>query len=203
MIDSQMITFLSLLALLCVAFLVAVSAVGIVSLFNRGLPESLRPLREGLGAAALPMAFAVATVTTAGSLWLSEVEKLPPCYLCWWQRGFMYPQVLILGLALIWPKLRWVSLPMVVVGAGISTYHYLVERFPDDISTACSDSTPCTTVWIWRYHFLSIPGMAWVAFVTIGVLILLARPRATSQPEGAADATIGNIDAESEPELTR
>jgi len=58
-------------------------------------------------------------------------------------------------------------------------------------------------VWIWKYHFLSIPGMAWIAFVTIGVLILLARPRAGSQPETAGDATIGNIDAQSEPELTR
>ena len=203
MIDSQMITFVSLLALLCVAFLVVVAVVAVLSLFNRGLPDSLRSTREGLGAAALPMAFAVATVTTAGSLWLSEAEKLPPCYLCWWQRGFMYPQVLILGLALIWPKLRWVSLPMVLVGAGISTYHYLVERFPDDIASSCSDSTPCTTVWIWKYHFLSIPGMAWVAFVTIAVLILLARPRGRSQQDIDERTAVGNIDAGNEPELTK
>ena len=203
MIDSKMITFLSLLAVVCVLFLAAVLAVAVVSLFNRGLPESLRPVREGLGAAALPMAFAVATVTTAGSLWLSEIEKLPPCYLCWWQRGFMYPQVLILGLALIWPKLRWVSLPLVLVGAGISTYHYLVERFPDSISTACSTSTPCSTVWIWKYHFLSIPGMAWVAFITIAVLILLARPRGRSQQESVEQPAVGNIGDENEPELTR
>ncbi|MCP4436987.1 MAG: disulfide bond formation protein B [Actinomycetota bacterium] len=202
MIDSKMITFLSLLALLCVAFLACVLVLSVVSLFNRGLPESVRPLREGMAQAALPMAFAVATMTTAGSLWLSEVEKLPPCYLCWWQRGFMYPQVLILGLALLWPAgrrvlMRWISLPMVIVGAGISTYHYLVERFPDSIETACSTSTPCSTVWIWKYHFLSIPGMAWVAFLTIAALILLYRPKATSGER------VDNIEEPIEAELTK
>jgi disulfide bond formation protein DsbB len=200
MIDSDMITFLSLLALLCVAFLVVVLVVSVVRLVTGSIPASLRPLREGVGQAALWMAFAVAATTTFGSLWLSEAENLPPCYLCWWQRGFMYPQVLLLGVAapLHWLKVRWISLPMVVVGAGISTYHYLVERFPDDISTACSTETPCSTVWIWKYHFLSIPGMAWIAFVTIGVLLLLARPRAGTPSGGRT-----TLEEPDEVELTR
>lgn len=200
MIDSDMITFLSLLALLCLAFLVVVVPVSIYSLIRGSVPESLQPVRDGLGQAALWMAFAVAATTTLGSLWLSEVENLPPCYLCWWQRAFMYPQVLLLGVAapLHWLKVRWISLPMVVVGAGISTYHYLLERFPDDVASSCSTETPCTTVWIWKYHFLSIPGMAWIAFVTIAALLMLARPRART---GAEDTT--TLEEPTEAELTR
>ncbi len=92
-------------------------------------------------------------------------------------RYFMYPQTLLLGAAAIgrWMWIRWISIPMVVIGAGISTYHYILERFPDDVSSSCSTEVPCTTVWIWKYHFMSIPAMAWLAFVTIGVLLLLAR----------------------------
>lgn len=189
-----MITFLSLLALLCVAFLVVVVPVSLWCLARRRVPPSLQPIREGLGQAALPMAFAVALVTTLGSLWLSEVEKLPPCELCWFQRIFMYPNAIILGIAMFRRDVavRWYSLPLVVIGAGISTYHYLLERFPDDISYECTSDTPCTTVWIWKYHFLSIPGMAWLAFVTIAVLLLLARPAA-----GRRGAT-GSVEADTD-----
>lgn len=194
MIDSKMITFLSLLALVCLAFLVVVVPVSLWSLVRGKVPTSLQPIREGLAEAALPMAFAVALVTTLGSLWLSQVEKLPPCELCWFQRIFMYPNAIILGIAMFRRdvSVRWYSLPLVVVGAAISTYHYLLERFPDNISYECTSETPCTTVWIWKYHFLSIPGMAWLAFVTIAVLLLLARPAAGRRtPDGTVAAAAG------------
>ncbi|MCZ7628858.1 MAG: disulfide bond formation protein B [Microthrixaceae bacterium] len=175
---------MSLLAVLCVAFLVVVVPISLWSLARGRVPTALQPIRDGLAQAALPMAFAVALVTTLGSLWLSEVEKLPPCELCWFQRIFMYPNAIILGIAVFRRdvSVRWYSLPLVVVGAAISTYHYLLERFPDDISYECTTETPCTTVWIWKYHFLSIPGMAWVAFVTIAVLLMLARRSPKHEP---------------------
>jgi disulfide bond formation protein DsbB len=172
-----MITFLSLLALLCLAFLITVAFFSVWRVVTGRLPAPVGEVREGIGQAALWMAFAVAATTTFGSLWLSEVEKLPPCHLCWLQRYFMYPQTLLLGAAAIgrWIWIRWISIPMVLIGAGISTYHYVLERFPDDVASSCSTDVPCTTVWIWKYHFLSIPAMAWLAFVTIAVLLLLAR----------------------------
>lgn len=178
MIDSRMITFFSLLALLCLAFLVVVVPVSIYSLARGGVPESLRPIRDALGQTALWMAFAVAAVTTFGSLWLSEAENLPPCILCWYQRIAMYPNAVILLVAAIRrdASVKWYSLPLVLIGAATSTWHYLLERFPDSAPKVCSEEVPCETVWIWKYHFLSIPGMAWIAFLTIAVLVLLARP---------------------------
>lgn len=200
-----MITFLSLLALLCLAFLVGVLVMSIWRLLAGRLPHQAQVVRDGIGQAALWMAFAVAATTTFGSLWLSEVEKLPPCHLCWLQRYFMYPQAVLLGAAAIgrWYWIRWISITMVVIGAGISTYHYILERFPDDISSSCSTDVPCTTVWIWKYHFLSIPGMAWLAFVTIGVLLLLARrPLATDPRDSEPEGGEGILGSSSEAELT-
>lgn len=178
MLDSKMITFLSLLALLCLVFLVLVGPASLVFRIRGSVPESLRPVRDGLGEAGLWMAFTVALVATGGSLWLSEVEKLTPCHLCWIQRYLMYPQVIILGVGAVggWLKVRWISIPMVLVGAGVSTYHYLEQRFPDDISTSCSVDAPCSAVLVWKYHFLSIPAMAGIAFLTIALLLALARP---------------------------
>ena len=194
-IDSKMITFLSLLALLCAAFLLLVLVFSIWRLVAGRLPGPVQDVREGIGQAALWMAFAVAATTTFGSLWLSEVEKLPPCHLCWLQRYFMYPQTLLLGAAAIgrWVWIRWISIPMVVIGAGISTYHYILERFPDDVSSSCSTEVPCTTVWIWKYHFMSIPAMAWLAFVTIAVLLMLAKTRSpvSTLSDSGAERRIG------------
>ena len=44
----------------------------------------------------LYLAWLIASVSTAGSLFLSYFMKLPPCDLCWYQRIFMFPLVFIL-----------------------------------------------------------------------------------------------------------
>ena len=192
MIDDTVITFLSLLALVGLAFLAFVGVMALIS-WGRGLPAWAVPLRDFVGQAALPMAFAVALTCTLGSLYLSEVKNLPPCVYCWFQRICMYPQVILLGIAAIRRdvSVRWYALPLAVVGIAFSTYHYLLERFPDSVSSICKNSdTPCDTVWIWKFHFLSIPGMAWIGFLLIITLLLLARPRPAATDEYDDDTNL-------------
>ena len=50
---------------------------------------------------ALLFAFIIALIATSGSLFYSEIAKYTPCKLCWFQRIFMYPQVILLGVALM------------------------------------------------------------------------------------------------------
>lgn len=178
-------TFLALLAVLGLVFLVVTWSIALVAKARGGLPESLVPLRVAFGELALPLGFAVALTTTLGSLYLSEVAKFPPCELCWFQRICMYPNVALFAVAW-WRRdrdVRFYVLPLVVVGAAIATYHYLLERFPDTVSSACSTDIPCETVWVWKFHFLSIPGMAWVGFLLLGTLAVLARPRRPATAE--------------------
>ncbi|HDX9707084.1 TPA: disulfide bond formation protein B, partial [Bacillus thuringiensis] len=47
------------------------------------------------------IAWAVSFIATCGSLYLSEILKFEPCNLCWYQRIFMYPLVILLGVAII------------------------------------------------------------------------------------------------------
>jgi disulfide bond formation protein DsbB len=176
--------FLAMLAVLGIGFLLVCLVLFVVAVIHGSrtasrrpaLPASLQPLRMGIGQVALPLAFLVALTCTVGSLYLSEVAKFPPCKLCWYQRIAMYPQVLILGIAALRRDVlvKWYSVPLVLIGLGISIYHYLVERFPSTVSFSCTDDVPCSTVWVWKFHFLSIPAMAGIGFALIAVLALLA-----------------------------
>lgn len=167
------------LAMLAVVGLLVVAAVVVVAVIARvrGLGPGLSAVRDGVSDVALPFAWAVATTCTLGSLYMSEIRHFEPCVFCWYQRICMYPLVVLLGIAAlrrdrgIW---RY-ALPIALIGAAISTYHYLHERFPDTVSTSCSLEASCATLWIWEFHFLSIPGMAWVGFVLISTLLLIAR----------------------------
>jgi disulfide bond formation protein DsbB len=47
----------------------------------------------------LLMAWLVATAATSGALFLGEVMGMTPCVLCWYQRIFMFPLAIILGIA--------------------------------------------------------------------------------------------------------
>lgn len=63
-------------------------------------------------------AWATALVASLGSLFFSEVMKLPPCVLCWYQRIAMYPLVAIIGAGIILKdgRLRFYALPLSVTG---------------------------------------------------------------------------------------
>ena len=139
------------------------------------LADAGSSVRQAIAPAALWLAWAVALVATLGSLYLSEVAHFVPCKLCWYQRICMYPLVVLLLVAAIKHarEIARATLPLITIGAAISTYHYLVERFPSIASSAsCDPTAPCTVVWIWRFHYLSIPGMALSGFLLIATLIL-------------------------------
>ena len=119
------------------------------------------------------MAFSVAAVSTAGSLWFSEVGGFPPCEFCWYQRIAMYPLVVILGVA-AWrgdPDPRWRVLPMSLVGMALSAYHYQLQLFPDQ-GSSCDIAAPCTQQWVDEFGFVSIPFMAFCGFAVVTALVL-------------------------------
>ena len=43
---------------------------------------------------------------------------------------------------------------------------------------------PCSTVWVWKFHFLSIPAMAGLGFALIITLVLLAGSSGPAGPSG-------------------
>lgn len=138
--------------------------------------RSMGRLRLSVENHGLWLAWAIAAIATAGSLYYSEIAHFVPCKLCWFQRIAMYPLSVILLIA-AWRRdhgIRIYVTPVVVIGALISIYHYLIERFPSWSGTAsCDPTAPCTTVWVWEFGFISIPFMALSGFAAIAVLMYL------------------------------
>jgi disulfide bond formation protein DsbB len=64
------------------------------------------------------------TAATLGSLFFSEIMKLPPCSLCWYQRVFMFPLaiILLLGLFPLDVKVVRYALPLALGGALVHEY---------------------------------------------------------------------------------
>jgi len=175
--------FFALLSLLCAAGTLAVI---VLVLVRRARPESaVAAFVDDLGRMSLWLAWLIATVATLGSLYLSEIMDFVPCELCWFQRICMYPLVLILGVA-TWRRDRvvWVYvLPQAVIGACIAAYHTQLQAFPGQ-ATFCTTTTPCTTRYIWEFHFVSIPFMALSAFTFVITMVLLARATDPARDSG-------------------
>lgn len=163
-------TFSALLGLMAlggaVLFFVARVA-AIRSAAAAGLVEAVAPL-------ALWLAFLVASSAMLGSLYFSEVANFAPCKLCWFQRIAMYPLAIILLIAAI-KKDRGVvkyAGSIAIIGLAISTYHYLLEWFPQLETNVCSVDVPCTAVWFREFGFMSLSLMAGSGFLAIIVLLI-------------------------------
>jgi disulfide bond formation protein DsbB len=153
-------------------------------LVTRRVPSWAREL-------ALPVATAIAAVTTLGSLYYSEIAGYPPCTLCWYQRIAIYPQVIVLGVAALRRDLQvWrTAVPLAVVGAVISVWHVVIERNPA-LAGPCDPSNPCTIKWVEEFGFLTVPTMALVAGLAFIALTLVARPPAGAPtPDPTPDHT--------------
>ena len=182
------------LALLAVVAELAVAAALFLAAAGRVSP-SLARIRtaavETIGPQALTLAFAVAAVAMAGSLYFSEVAHFTPCRLCWYQRICMYPLVPMLGLA-AWRgdrSIRPYAAVLAAIGALIAAYHVLLERYPTLETSVCEPTTPCTVVWVRRFGYLTIPAMALSAFALILTLMAVARDdRADGRAAAGASA---------------
>lgn len=125
------------------------------------------------------LAWVVALVATAGSLFFSEVMGLPPCVLCWYQRIAMYPLVLVVGSGIVMRdgRMRYYALPLCLAGLAVSAYHNLLYYgiLPESIAP-CTQGISCTSRQIEWLGFITIPLMALAAFAVVALCLLLHKP---------------------------
>lgn len=124
------------------------------------------------------MAICAAITGTAmlGSLYFSEVADFVPCTLCWYQRIAMYPLAILTTIAALRKDdLRLYVTVLASIGAVISTYHWLLERFPSIDAGVCSTAVPCDLVWFEKFGFITLPFMALTAFIAVLTVTTLPR----------------------------
>lgn len=127
-------------------------------------------------------AWLIATASTLGALFFGEVMKLPPCSLCWYQRIFMFPMMLVLPFGLL-PFDRKVVrsvLPLAGIGLVLAALHVLIVEgiIPERIAP-CRQGVPCSETVIEWFGFVTIPLLSLLAFATITALLFVASLRSS------------------------
>ena len=124
------------------------------------------------------VAWIIALAATSGALFLSEAMGLVPCELCWYQRIFMFPLVIILAVGLATSDVRVYAyaLPMVVVGWFVALYHNLLYLgvVPPALQP-CGQGPSCAEVDLNLFGFISIPLLSLLAFTAIAALLLVKK----------------------------
>lgn len=122
----------------------------------------------------------VASVSTLGSLFFSYVMEFAPCVLCWYQRIFLFPLVIVLaaGLFPFDKKVVKYALPLAIAGWLTAAYHNLLFAgiIPESIQP-CSRGVSCTEEYINIFGFLSIPMLSLLSFTAITIILIILKRR--------------------------
>jgi disulfide bond formation protein DsbB len=118
-------------------------------------------------------------VATLGSLFLDMALGMDPCSLCWYQRIFMYPLVLILltGLLLLDRRVAWYALPLAFFGWMTAFYHLLMYLgiVPESLQP-CGDGPSCVQDDLGLFGFVNIPMLSLLSFsMVIGLLLIFIK----------------------------
>mgnify|MGYP001545410563 CR=1 FL=1 len=107
-----------------------------------------------------------------------------PCVLCWYQRAFMFPLVLILGVACYLSDTdAWrYALPVALFGWAIATYHTLLysDLIPSGVEP-CGQGPSCTSSDMVIFGVIPIPMLSVLVFSAIIILLLISRKNSTHE----------------------
>lgn len=113
----------------------------------------------------------VSIIATVGSLYYSEIVGFRPCRLCWFQRIFTYPQVIIYLLGLYMTQREHFN-PMTtytysiifsIIAVFIATYHSYIQLNSSEL--VCSAG--CSVVLHRSFGIFSIPNQSLIANILI------------------------------------
>lgn len=125
----------------------------------------------------LLLAFVIAVVSTGMSLYYSEIAGFAPCVLCWWQRIFIYPQVILLGM-MLWRKEYKIidyAIAVLIPGLLVSIYQVALQFGVSDVLDCTAVGPSCDARYVYEYGYITIPVMALTALIAMLGLLLLAR----------------------------
>lgn len=124
----------------------------------------------------LMAAWAIALVATLAALFLGEVMGMTPCLLCWYQRIFMFPLALILGMAAFAEDRRGAvyAMPLALGGAAVSGYHSaLLAGWVPTWWVPCGSGPSCSKQNLEIFGSVQIPWLSLLAFAAIAILLFV------------------------------
>ncbi|KIC10979.1 hypothetical protein RA19_09660 [Leisingera sp. ANG-M1] len=126
----------------------------------------------------LYLAWLLALAASLAVLFIGEVLGQTPCVLCWFQRAFMFPLALVLGIA-AWANDKGVwkyGLALAGGGSAVALWHMALYSglIPEKIRP-CSASGPSCTDANMDVLGLPIPLLSLAAFLAITLLMFKTR----------------------------
>lgn len=115
-----------------------------------------------VGERAVLWGFLVSLTAILGSLFYSEIVGYEPCLLCWWQRVFLYPQVLIFATAL-WAKDKSAflySVPLSIVAGVLALYHSYVYMGGESLLPCTALGGACSKIYVMEFGYITIPSLS-------------------------------------------
>lgn len=122
----------------------------------------------------LLIAFFVTAGSTVMTLIYSEVFGFVPCGLCWLQRVCLYPQVVILGLAL-YTKDKTAAkygIALSIPGIVVSLYQHYLQMGGTELVTCPISSADCAERILFEFGFMTFPLMSTFLFIFLIALYI-------------------------------
>jgi len=123
------------------------------------------------------LGFLVALGAFLLSLFYSNIVGYPACELCWIQRIFLYPQLILFGMELYKKEKSIVdfSIAFATLGSLTSIYHIYVENGGANV-LSCANPTSgvisCATRYIYEFGYITMPVMALTTSLFIIAILL-------------------------------
>ncbi len=128
---------------------------------------------------ALWIIFALSLFASIMTLVYSDYLGIEPCPLCWWQRIFLYPQVILLGMA-AWKCDAYVaeySIVLSLFGAGVALYQHVLQILPGSGLPCPATGASCAQRFLFEFGYITYPLMAFTLFAFLIVTMLIIRAR--------------------------
>ncbi len=137
--------------------------------------------------------FFISFFAVALSLFYSEIIGYAACSLCWWQRIFFFPQVVLFGVALFKKPVRlnnsikqgfgrsggdraviYYSFPLLLAGFLIALYHNFIYYFAESLASCDVSGVSCVQRLVNEIGgYASIPMFSLTMFSALIILLLV------------------------------
>ena len=174
--------FTALIQALLVFFVIATIA-------NANLREWLH---ERLGRHGALIGLSLVGASVLGSLFFSEVARLPACFLCLVERALMYPQMILFGWYLYKPQrvLLYGALGFSISGLLVSAYQVALANgaVRDILSCETLGSiVSCSFKYFELFGYLTIPVMSLSVFAALLTILIVVLHRKHWLPRKARE----------------
>lgn len=136
------------------------------------MSKRLNLIKEG----SLYVAWIQSIAAMVGSYYFSEIRHFTPCNLCWYQRIFMFPLVIIIAVGILKKDkdIYKYVLPLSIIGWFVAFYQVLLEKgIIKENLLPCTIGAACTTKYINYLGFITIPLLSLLAFSLITICMVI------------------------------